>query len=117
MSLDADAADVEMAQVALDSRIAAERCVAILMQVEYYFSVVNISRDVFLRSIMDGRGYVPIDRLVQFPKLRKMDVGVNEASAILRMSTYLSVSRDGQRVRIKDATLRDIFPYMDVWAS
>eukprot|EP00927_Polykrikos_kofoidii_P052054 TRINITY_DN45819_c0_g1_i1.p1 TRINITY_DN45819_c0_g1~~TRINITY_DN45819_c0_g1_i1.p1 ORF type:complete len:417 (+),score=64.02 TRINITY_DN45819_c0_g1_i1:81-1331(+) len=100
-----------------DDAVNTKQTAAILTQAEYYFSVPNIGHDTFLRSLMDERGWVLIERLVQFPKLRQMKVEAEDVSAALKTSTYLVVSRDGRRVRIKKATLRDAFPRANLVAS
>ncbi|OLP81125.1 Lupus La protein-like A [Symbiodinium microadriaticum] len=41
-------------------------------QIEYYFSEENLIKDVFLRqNIMDTQGWVPLNRLLEFPQLAK----------------------------------------------
>ena len=38
-------------------------------QLEYYFSYANYSRDAYLRGLADGRGFVALADLEDFPKL------------------------------------------------
>eukprot|EP00927_Polykrikos_kofoidii_P038925 TRINITY_DN33376_c0_g1_i1.p1 TRINITY_DN33376_c0_g1~~TRINITY_DN33376_c0_g1_i1.p1 ORF type:complete len:464 (+),score=74.44 TRINITY_DN33376_c0_g1_i1:77-1393(+) len=109
-----DIAVAKAALAALESHVASEKGVTVQMlairtQAEYYFSVANIGHDVFLRSLMDGKGWVRIERLMQFPKLRQMNVKIEDVVLALHWSAYLAVSGDNQRVRIRNRNLRKSF--------
>lgn len=41
-------------------------------QIEYYFSKENLPKDMFLRSKMDAQGFVPIDVIGGFPRIRQI---------------------------------------------
>lgn len=41
-------------------------------QIEYYFSADNLPKDLFLRSKMDAQGFVPIDVIGSFPRIRQI---------------------------------------------
>ena len=45
---------------------------ALRTQVEYYFSVANLCKDVYLRGCMDGQGFVPLDHVCTFKRLRDL---------------------------------------------
>lgn len=45
---------------------------ALRQQVEYYFSVANLCKDVYLRGCMDGQGFVPLDHVCTFKRLRDL---------------------------------------------
>ncbi|KAL6048673.1 putative la rna-binding domain protein [Balamuthia mandrillaris] len=45
---------------------------ALLYQVEYYFSIENLCKDIFLRTQMDDEGYVPIALIASFNKLKQI---------------------------------------------
>jgi la-related protein 1 len=42
----------------------------LLAQIEYYFSVENLCRDIYLRSQMDEEGYVPVEIIAAFNRVR-----------------------------------------------
>ena len=46
--------------------------VAVRAQIEWYFSVDNLARDVFLRSRMDAEGFVPLEVLLSFRRVERM---------------------------------------------
>jgi len=88
----------------------AGRAAEIRKQIEYYFSVHNICRDLYLRSLMDGGGYVRLEDLVRFPKLRVLSADTYSVATALMNSATVETSQDGGRVRIKSAELREAFP-------
>ena len=49
---------------------------AVRKQIEYYFSVANLVKDVFLRSKMDDNGWIPLTvRVTLLQRLRIMGCG------------------------------------------
>jgi len=72
-------------------------------QIEYYFSEENLIKDVFLRqNIMDTQGWVPLNRLLEFPQLAKTcrtDMSIL-IDAIMQ-STSLELKADASAVRLK----------------
>lgn len=42
------------------------------MQLEYYFSVDNMCKDMFLRKQMDSQGFVPLDVLANFKRVKSL---------------------------------------------
>ncbi|XP_037268618.2 la protein homolog [Rhipicephalus microplus] len=74
----------------------------IVKQLEYYFGDLNLSRDKFLREkIKSGFGWVDIDVLLTFKKLRSLTENKEDiADAILNSaSSLLEVHKDGTLVR------------------
>ncbi|KAK2611050.1 hypothetical protein N8I77_004432 [Diaporthe amygdali] len=41
-------------------------------QIEYYFSVTNLPKDVFLRENMDSQGFVPLEVIAEFSRVRQI---------------------------------------------
>lgn len=41
-------------------------------QIEYYFSKENLPKDLFLKSKMDAQGFVPMDVIGNFPRIRQI---------------------------------------------
>ncbi|RKP06647.1 hypothetical protein THASP1DRAFT_25070 [Thamnocephalis sphaerospora] len=72
-------------------------------QIEYYFSVENLCRDIFLRSHMDAEGYVPIAVLAAFNRVRNL----TEDAAFVRESIA-----DSELLDVKDNLIRK----KDDWA-
>jgi hypothetical protein len=62
-----------------------QRVQAIRTQIEYYFSVPNLSRDYYLRGVMDDDGYVALGEINNFRRIRNM-----LATAHLMMEAIIS---------------------------
>ncbi|KAI1152368.1 hypothetical protein F4825DRAFT_311858 [Nemania diffusa] len=89
-------------------------------QVEYYFSVENCVKDWYLRTHMDGQGFVPIAVISSFNRMRELLVDHNILRQACMDSAVLElvIGGDGvERVRskegwekwvIKDKSLRDV---------
>ncbi|CAI7890830.1 unnamed protein product, partial [Closterium sp. NIES-54] len=43
---------------------------ALTKQIEYYFSIENLCRDLFLRSKMDSEGFIHVDVIAAFNRVR-----------------------------------------------
>lgn len=81
-------------------------------QLEYYFSEKNLAGDIFLRSLMDAEGWVPLEKLMTFPMVKKLGADVSLSAKTLDDSTVVQVSEDKQSVRVLDAKLREQYPKM-----
>nr|KAK5438705.1 hypothetical protein LTR18_008682 [Exophiala xenobiotica] len=44
----------------------------VMTQVEYYFSIDNLCKDLFLRKHMDGQGYVPLSIIANFKRIKTL---------------------------------------------
>lgn len=78
----------------------------IIKQLEYYFGDKNLSRDKFLqRKLESGNGWVGIDVLLTFNKLRRLtkEKGTVALAFWWERSSLLEISRDGTKVRRKPA--------------
>ncbi|KAH7956305.1 la protein homolog [Rhipicephalus sanguineus] len=78
----------------------------IIKQLEYYFGDKNLSRDKFLqRKLESGNGWVEIDVLLTFNKLRSLTYKKWTVSAAFywKGSQLLEISRDETKVRRKPA--------------
>ncbi|KAL6627674.1 hypothetical protein ACP70R_031400 [Stipagrostis hirtigluma subsp. patula] len=78
---------------------AAELRSNILTQVEYYFSDANLERDDFLKSLMDEHGWVPVSKVADFNRLKKMTTDVHLILDALSSSSLLEVQDDKIRRR------------------
>eukprot|EP00418_Pyrodinium_bahamense_P033695 CAMPEP_0179154716 /NCGR_PEP_ID=MMETSP0796-20121207/75316_1 /TAXON_ID=73915 /ORGANISM="Pyrodinium bahamense, Strain pbaha01" /LENGTH=467 /DNA_ID=CAMNT_0020856121 /DNA_START=38 /DNA_END=1441 /DNA_ORIENTATION=- len=106
--LEAEAA--ARAAAVAQARANAGRPTEMRKQIEYYFSVQNISHDMYLRSLMDESGWVNLEDIVNFPRLRALSADATSAAAALAVSESVELSKDGRNVRIKSPQLREAFP-------
>ena len=73
---------------------------AIRTQLEYYFSVENLVRDYYLRSQMNERGYVSLQTMRSFNKLRQMTGGdIDELVQAAVTSPLLKVKKEAVKLR------------------
>ncbi|CAN0520497.1 unnamed protein product, partial [Ectocarpus sp. 12 AP-2014] len=47
-------------------------------QIEFYFTVENLCRDIFMRSYMDEEGYIPIAFVANFPGVARFGVELED---------------------------------------
>ncbi|CAG8545893.1 9806_t:CDS:10 [Ambispora gerdemannii] len=71
----------------------------ILQQVEYYFSIENLCKDLFLRSNMDVYGFVDISLLANFNRVKLLTLDENLVREALLHSYVVEVSGDKARKR------------------
>jgi len=67
----------------------------IVEQVEFYFSDSNLIKDKFLKDLVnkDDEGYVPIETLLTFNRLKKLSNDATVISNALKASTFLKVRK------------------------
>lgn len=78
---------------------ATPRLETIKLQLEYYFSDENLARDVYLRSLMNRRGYVPIGKLLEFNRLRAITTRSLDVLTAAKASQYLKLKNGAIRCR------------------
>ncbi|CAG8433466.1 5299_t:CDS:10 [Ambispora gerdemannii] len=71
----------------------------ILQQVEYYFSVENLCKDIYLRSNMDAYGFVDISLLANFNRVKLLTLDEKLVREALLNSYVIEVSNDKARKR------------------
>lgn len=73
-------------------------------QVEFYFSDVNVQKDVFLKAKMaeNPEGFVSLETLLTFNRVNSITREVTALAAALQSSEKLVLSSDGLMVRRKD---------------
>jgi len=64
---------------------------AIRRQVEYYFSVENLCRDVYLRHKMDSHGFVLLEEIIQFNRIRHLNAPLSVVLRAVQTSPKLEV--------------------------
>lgn len=71
------------------------------MQIEFYFSVENLCKDIYLRSHMGPSGWTPIALVADFPRVRRLGASVAEIASALAESEIVEVDFEGQHVRVR----------------
>eukprot|EP01018_Ginkgo_biloba_P038086 Gb_28833 [translate_table: standard] len=80
----------------------------LIKQIEYYFSVENLCKDFYLRSIMDEHGWVPISIIANFNRVRTMTTDVAFILDALRNSNVVEVQ--GDKIRKREDWLNWLLP-------
>ncbi|XP_024528779.1 la-related protein 1A isoform X1 [Selaginella moellendorffii] len=71
----------------------------LVKQIEYYFSVENLCRDIFLRSNMDHQGFIPVSTIASFNRVRSLTSDTSIILDALRNSAVVEVQGDRLRKR------------------
>lgn len=75
---------------------------ALRYQLEYYFSDENLFKDFFLRQNMDFEGWVPLDLILSFKRVKIItQQGGVDVGQVLGQCGNLEVSEDGHKVRAR----------------
>ncbi|KAK9765094.1 hypothetical protein K7432_006849 [Basidiobolus ranarum] len=77
-------------------------------QIEYYFSIENLCRDVYFRNNMDSEGYVPISLLAGFNRIKALTEDEKLVHDALVSSEVVEVK--DMKIRKKDDWARWLFP-------
>eukprot|EP00268_Persea_americana_P063695 TRINITY_DN8292_c0_g1_i1.p1 TRINITY_DN8292_c0_g1~~TRINITY_DN8292_c0_g1_i1.p1 ORF type:complete len:682 (+),score=141.97 TRINITY_DN8292_c0_g1_i1:378-2423(+) len=72
----------------------------LLKQIEYYFSDRNLQTDRHLLSLMDGEGWVPISKIADFNRVKRMTTKIPVILESLQNSS--SVEVQGDKIRRRD---------------
>jgi la-related protein 1 len=73
----------------------------ILQQIEYYFSIDNLCKDLYLRSQMDTEGWVPISLIAGFNRVKNLTQDSNLVRASLELSQLLEAKESDSSVLIR----------------
>uniref|UniRef100_A0A7N0UH25 HTH La-type RNA-binding domain-containing protein n=1 Tax=Kalanchoe fedtschenkoi TaxID=63787 RepID=A0A7N0UH25_KALFE len=76
----------------------------ILKQIEYYFSDENLKTDNFLINLMDDQGWVPISKIAEFNRVKRMNVEISTIRDALQSSENVEVQ--GDKIRKRDGWLK-----------
>ena len=71
----------------------------IRLQVAHYFSPQNLQRDKYLVLLMDDDGYVPLDQVAAFNKMKELTVDLELICSALRSSAAVELTADETKVR------------------
>jgi len=75
---------------------------ALQKQVEYYFSVENLCKDIFLRSQMDKDGWIPAAVISGFNRVRMLTPDATLVLESLAESVEVEISADNAKLRKKE---------------
>ncbi|KAI3639235.1 hypothetical protein MIR68_002765 [Amoeboaphelidium protococcarum] len=73
----------------------------VIRQVEYYFSIENLIHDTYFRSFMDDQGFVSIDVIASFPRMKNVTSDVALITETIKLSPLIEVV-DGRVRRVED---------------
>ncbi|GAV59102.1 La domain-containing protein [Cephalotus follicularis] len=71
----------------------------IVRQIEYYFSDENLQNDHFLKSLMDGQGWVSISSVADFKRVKRMCTDIQFILDALQSSSTVELQGDKVRKR------------------
>lgn len=77
-------------------------------QIEWYFEDSSLEQDIFLRTQMDSRGYVPATILAEFNRLKKFGISAREIVLACQSSKFLKVKNG--RVKRRDMWYTWVLP-------
>lgn len=80
------------------------------LQIEYYFSVDNLCRDIFLRSKMDDNGYISVAVIASFNRVRMLTPDISLIVEALRASSVVQFSPDESMLRARENPLQWVLP-------
>lgn len=68
---------------------------------EYYFSEKNLQKDAYLRHMMNGAGWVDLDVICAFPRVKTLGVNRDDVARAMVTSDIVEMTEDGQKLRAK----------------
>ncbi|KAK7530063.1 hypothetical protein IWX46DRAFT_558821 [Phyllosticta citricarpa] len=89
---------------------------AVLMQLDYYFSVDNLCKDMFLRKHMDSQGFVFLNFISEFNRVKQLTTDMNLVRYACSLSTSIEikVGSDGKdRLRRREGWEQWVLPMGD----
>lgn len=66
---------------------------AVRRQIEYYFSVQNLCRDIFLRSKMNDGGWIPVHLVASFNRVRMLTPDISVIIESMQVITKLNIPK------------------------
>ncbi|KAF9920405.1 La ribonucleoprotein domain member 1B [Linnemannia zychae] len=83
----------------------------LLQQMEYYFSVENLCKDVYMRTQMDAEGYVPLSLVANFNRVKSLTADLKLIKDTIKDSNVIELN--GDNIRKKGDWATWIFPKED----
>lgn len=85
-------------------------------QIEYYFSIENLCKDMYLRARMDSQGFVPLHFIAAFKRVRELSADSGMVRAVCEGSVEVDLvvgEDDIERVRRRDGWEKFVLPLED----
>lgn len=76
----------------------------IRMQIEYYFSFENLSRDSYLKSMMDSEGYVNLQEIANFKRIQNLLASPQMIVDAVKMSNLVELAVEAESSNINSIT-------------
>ncbi|KAJ1680173.1 hypothetical protein EV182_000533, partial [Spiromyces aspiralis] len=83
-------------------------------QVEYYFSVENLCKDVFFRTQMDTEGYVPLTLISGFNRVKMLTQDLDVVRQALEASEEVEMNEAKDKVRKRGDWSKWLFPKQEL---
>ncbi|GIL71970.1 hypothetical protein Vretifemale_2399, partial [Volvox reticuliferus] len=83
---------------------------AVRKQIDYYFSVDNLCKDIFLRSKMDDNGWIPLAVVANFNRVRILTLDWTLIVDAMSDSPIVEVSSDSTMLRARENWDRWVLP-------
>ena len=77
----------------------AQLMAAVARQIEYYFSVDNLIKDIFLRSKMDSSGWIPVSVIASFNRVMMLSSDTELIAEALQDSSIIELSPGSDMLR------------------
>lgn len=74
---------------------------ALRLQIEYYFSVENLCRDVYLRAHMEDSGWIDLSFIAQFNRVKFFSADIDFIAASLVDSAVVEMKRDARSIYVR----------------
>ena len=84
--------------------------IALRNQIEYYFSEENLAKDMFLRKKMDANGWVDMETIAAFNRVRMLTPDLTIISSALATSSVVELTVDGLFLRAKNGSEKWVLP-------
>jgi len=89
-----------------------DRMFQVKYQLEYYFGPVNYPTDRYLKSCEDKEGWIFIDEIQGWYKMRNIGMMDAEIVSAMKNSTVVEVSADSMKLRRKQALVNDQITFL-----
>ncbi|KAF9436144.1 La ribonucleoprotein domain member 1B [Entomortierella beljakovae] len=76
----------------------------LLQQIEYYFSIENLCKDVYLRNQMDSEGYVPLTFIANFNRVKNLTTDIDFIKDSIKESSVIELKDNSIRKKEDWAT-------------
>ncbi|KAF7556614.1 hypothetical protein G7046_g6259 [Stylonectria norvegica] len=85
-------------------------------QIEYYFSIENLCKDMYLRARMDSQGFVPLHFIAAFKRVRDLSLDLGLVRAVCEESVevdFVIGEDDIERLRRREDWQKFVLPMAD----